>query len=130
MEIEGWIIKLGAIVIILLWGALLAVVGFSGKTIGKKIDAAGDTAAEAVKIASKAVTEIAKIVARMDVHEAHMSNSNDQIKAMIGKFDKIEAHETRISLIESKQEDSQITAKEFEKRVRNLEYANAAHTNR
>lgn len=65
---------------------------------------------------------------KMSLFEERMENTNKHIESIVVKMDKVEMHETRLALIERGQEDCKIKHNEFEKRVRDLEYANAANS--
>jgi hypothetical protein len=67
---------------------------------------------------------------KMSLFEERMENTNKHIESIVVKMDKVESHDTRLALIERTQEDCQTKHIEFEKRVRDLEYAKAANINR
>ncbi len=65
---------------------------------------------------------------KMSLFEERMENTNKHIESIVVKMDKVESHDTRLALIERSQEDCKAKHNEFEKRVRDLEYANAANS--
>lgn len=100
MDLEGWILSGAGILIAILWGILTG--------IGQK----------AINIASQAVSEIAKISARMDVFETNHKHFNDSLETLIRKFDKVEEHGKDIAVLQ----DKVLAIPELDKRLREVEY--------
>jgi preprotein translocase subunit SecF len=76
----------------------------------------------------EALTKVGELVSELKVHQVQQEVMNKSISAIAIKMDKVDTHETRIALIERSQEDCKTRHNEVDKRVRDLEYANAAHS--
>ena len=78
----------------------------------------------------EALMKVGELVSELKIHQVQQEVMNKSISAVAIKMDKVENHDIRLALIENTQEDCKAKHIEVDKRIRDLEYANAAHTNR
>lgn len=77
-----------------------------------------------------ALEKVDEIAQQLTIFQIHMENTNKHIESIVDKMDKIDDHETRLVVVEKVQEECKAKHNEVEKRIRDLEYANAANTHR
>ena len=77
----------------------------------------------------EALTKVGELVSELKIHQVQQEVMNKSISAIAVKMDKVESHDIRLALIENIQDDCKVKHGEIDKRIRDLEYANAAHSN-
>jgi hypothetical protein len=65
---------------------------------------------------------------KMSLFEDRMERTNKHIESIVVKMDKVEDHDIRLALIENIQDDCKVKHGEIDKRIRDLEYANAKNS--